>query len=123
MDADAFRRHGHALVDWIADYYERVEQFPVLARVKPGEIATALLHEIDYDPKDAKKKNEDKKFWVQGKTGGVSAALRDVALWIHLKEDNSTNGDTIPFKSKHHFRIALAGKRFLPVFATNDEMS
>jgi len=37
-----FRRQGHALVDWIADYFDRVESFPVLARVKPGEIAAAL---------------------------------------------------------------------------------
>jgi len=37
-----FRRHGHALVDWIADYYERVESFPVLSRVKPGEIRAEL---------------------------------------------------------------------------------
>ena len=42
----AFRQHGHALVDWIADYLEGAERYPVLARVKPGEIAGAL-------PKDA----------------------------------------------------------------------
>ncbi len=36
------RRLGHAAIDWIADYYERVESLPVLARVKPGEIRDAL---------------------------------------------------------------------------------
>jgi aromatic-L-amino-acid decarboxylase len=30
------------VVDWIADYYSRVETFPVLARVKPGEIRAKL---------------------------------------------------------------------------------
>ena len=42
MTPDEFRRHGKALVDWIADYYERVESFPVVSRVKPGEIRESL---------------------------------------------------------------------------------
>jgi len=42
MDPADFRRHGHALVDWIADYLEHSERYPVLSRVKPGEITAAL---------------------------------------------------------------------------------
>lgn len=42
MTPDEFRQHGRAVVDWIADYMERVEALPVLARVKPGEIRAAL---------------------------------------------------------------------------------
>lgn len=42
MTPDEFRRHGRAVVDWIADYMERVDSFPVLAQVKPGEIRAAL---------------------------------------------------------------------------------
>jgi aromatic-L-amino-acid decarboxylase len=42
MNPDDFRRHGHALVDWIAEYLEHPEKYPVLARVKPGAIAAAL---------------------------------------------------------------------------------
>jgi aromatic-L-amino-acid decarboxylase len=42
MTPDEFRRHGHALVDWIAAYQERVEQFPVLSTVEPGEIRAQL---------------------------------------------------------------------------------
>jgi len=42
MSADEFRRHGHAVVDWIADYYSRIESFPVLSRVHPGEIRAKL---------------------------------------------------------------------------------
>lgn len=42
MDSDAFRRHGHALVDWMADYVETVEERPVKARVAPGEVAQGL---------------------------------------------------------------------------------
>ena len=42
MDSEAFRRNGHALVDWIAEYLAHPEKYPVLAQVKPGEIAAAL---------------------------------------------------------------------------------
>jgi aromatic-L-amino-acid decarboxylase len=42
MTPDEFRRHGRAVVDWIADYYERIESFPVLSQVKPGEVRASL---------------------------------------------------------------------------------
>ena len=42
MTPDEFRRHGHAVVDWIADYHSRVESFPVLSQVKPGQIRASL---------------------------------------------------------------------------------
>jgi aromatic-L-amino-acid decarboxylase len=42
MSPEEFRRQGHAVVDWIADYYSRIESFPVLSQVKPGEIRSKL---------------------------------------------------------------------------------
>jgi len=42
MTPDEFRRHGHAVVDWIADYYARIESYPVLSRAKPGQIRASL---------------------------------------------------------------------------------
>lgn len=42
MSPDEFRRHGHALVDWIADYLAHTERYPVLSQAKPGEIYAAL---------------------------------------------------------------------------------
>jgi aromatic-L-amino-acid decarboxylase len=39
---EEFRRHGRQVVDWIADYMQTVEQFPVLSRVEPGEIRRRL---------------------------------------------------------------------------------
>lgn len=42
MDGAEFRRQGHALVEWIADYLEHSERFPVLSRVSPGDIVRAL---------------------------------------------------------------------------------
>jgi len=42
MTPEEFRRHGRAVVDWIADYYERIESFPVLSQVEPGDIRRSL---------------------------------------------------------------------------------
>jgi aromatic-L-amino-acid decarboxylase len=42
MTGEEFRRYGHAVIDWIAGYYERVESFPVLSQVHPGEIRASL---------------------------------------------------------------------------------
>ena len=45
MTPQQFRKHGRAVIDWVADYYERIETLPVLSRVKPGEIRRALAPE------------------------------------------------------------------------------
>jgi aromatic-L-amino-acid decarboxylase len=37
-----FRQQAHRVADWIADYLENPERFPVLSRVHPGEIRDAL---------------------------------------------------------------------------------
>lgn len=42
MDADAFRRHGRELVDWIADYLESTADRPVQPPVEPGDVLAAL---------------------------------------------------------------------------------
>lgn len=42
MDSNEFRRYGHEIVEWIARYFENVEQYPVKSGVRPGEIKNAL---------------------------------------------------------------------------------
>ena len=42
MTPEEFRRYGKEVIDWIADYYERIESFPVKSQVQPGEIRAAL---------------------------------------------------------------------------------
>jgi len=42
MTPEEFRKRGRQVVDWLADYMERVESLPVLARVEPGEIRARL---------------------------------------------------------------------------------
>ncbi len=42
MTPEEFRSHGHAVVDWIADYYKNIESYPVLSRAQPGTIRASL---------------------------------------------------------------------------------
>jgi aromatic-L-amino-acid decarboxylase len=42
MDRESFRKYGHAVVDWIAEYLDRIEEYPVLAQVEPGDIKAGL---------------------------------------------------------------------------------
>jgi aromatic-L-amino-acid decarboxylase len=42
MPVDEFRRAGTELVDWIAEFLAGIRDYPVLARVKPGDIAARL---------------------------------------------------------------------------------
>lgn len=42
MNPDDFRRHGHDLVDWMADYMRDVARLPVTPPVRPGDILRQL---------------------------------------------------------------------------------
>ena len=50
MTPDEFRRHGHEVVEWVADYMERVGQLPIASTVKPGEIRARLAPAAPEDP-------------------------------------------------------------------------
>lgn len=42
MSREDFRRLGHELIDWIADYFDNIEQRPVLAAIEPGDLKAQL---------------------------------------------------------------------------------
>jgi len=42
MSAEEFRRFGHQIIDWIANYFERIEDLPVLAQIEPGDLKAQL---------------------------------------------------------------------------------
>ncbi|HEU0296522.1 MAG TPA: aminotransferase class V-fold PLP-dependent enzyme [Anaerolineales bacterium] len=42
MNPEEFRRVGHQLIDWIADYRARVAEFPVRSKVEPGAVRAQL---------------------------------------------------------------------------------
>lgn len=50
MDTESFRRHGHQVVDWIADYLAGVGDYPVLSQNIPGAIRAALPTEPPAEP-------------------------------------------------------------------------
>ncbi len=42
MRPDEFRKAGYAAIDWIADYLETIEEYPVQSPVSPGEVRARL---------------------------------------------------------------------------------
>ncbi|HKY56069.1 MAG TPA: pyridoxal-dependent decarboxylase [Anaerolineales bacterium] len=50
MNPEEFRRAGHQLIDWIADYRARVAEFPVRSKLGPGAIRAALPKAPPTDP-------------------------------------------------------------------------
>jgi aromatic-L-amino-acid decarboxylase len=42
MSRDEFRRSGHEIIDWVSEYMDGVQKYPVLPNVKPGEIKSRL---------------------------------------------------------------------------------
>jgi len=42
MPSDEFRKHGYEIVDWIAEYFENIEKFPVLSQIEPGSLKDAI---------------------------------------------------------------------------------
>jgi aromatic-L-amino-acid decarboxylase len=42
MKAEDFRRFGHELIDWIADYFENIDQRPVMPAMEPGDLKAQL---------------------------------------------------------------------------------
>ena len=42
MDAEQLREHAHKMVDFIADYYKSIENFPVLSQVEVFTVSLSL---------------------------------------------------------------------------------
>jgi len=42
LSPDEFRRYGHEVVDWIANYLDTVQDFPVLPDMQPGDLIDRL---------------------------------------------------------------------------------
>src|SRR3954451_24990780 len=42
MSKEDFRRFGYELIDWISDYFESIEQLPVLSQIEPGDLKAQL---------------------------------------------------------------------------------
>jgi len=42
MDREIFKQFGYKFIDWVADYMDEIEKFPVMSQLKPGEIRKKL---------------------------------------------------------------------------------
>ena len=42
MNSKQFREYGYRMIDWITNYYESVERFPVLSKLEPGAVRRLL---------------------------------------------------------------------------------
>nr|POF14829.1 tyrosine/dopa decarboxylase 3 [Quercus suber] len=50
LDPEEFRRQGHMLIDFIADYYQNIESYKVLSQVEPGYLKKLLPESAPYYP-------------------------------------------------------------------------
>ncbi|KAJ8568829.1 hypothetical protein K7X08_032460 [Anisodus acutangulus] len=50
LDPEEFRLQAHQMVDFIADYYKNIENYPVLSQVEPGYLRTQLPENAPYRP-------------------------------------------------------------------------
>jgi aromatic-L-amino-acid decarboxylase len=50
LDPEEFRRQGHMIIDFLADYYQTIEKYPVLSQVEPGYLQKRLPNSTPYDP-------------------------------------------------------------------------
>jgi len=55
METKEFREWAHRFADWMADYYETIEERPVKSQVKPGEILSQLPVNAPIDEEDMAK--------------------------------------------------------------------
>ena len=42
MDKEEFRKFGHQFIDWVADYLNEIDKFPISSPLKPGDVRRAL---------------------------------------------------------------------------------
>jgi aromatic-L-amino-acid decarboxylase len=42
MSSEEFRKFGYDLIDWIADYFEHIEDLPVMSQMEPGDLKSQL---------------------------------------------------------------------------------
>lgn len=59
MTPSHFREEAKKLVDWIADYYENIENFPVLSKINPGEVYNQLPGTAPENPEEFSQMMQD----------------------------------------------------------------
>ena len=68
MTTDEFRKQGHAVINWIADYYERIEEYPVFPKVRPGDIRASLPKMAPHKGRPYEEIIDDMEYFMPGIT-------------------------------------------------------
>lgn len=50
LDPEEFRKQGHMVIDFLADYYRDIEKYPVRSQVEPGYLRKCLPDSAPYNP-------------------------------------------------------------------------
>nr|AXK92562.1 tryptophan decarboxylase [Gelsemium sempervirens] len=59
LEPEEFRKQAHTMVDFIADYYKNIENYPVLSQVEPGYLRDRLPETAPYLPESLEKIVQD----------------------------------------------------------------
>ncbi|KAL2473829.1 Tyrosine decarboxylase 1 [Forsythia ovata] len=59
LDPEEFRRQGHMVVDFLADYYGNVDKYPVRSQVQPGYLRERLPESAPHEPEPIEKILQD----------------------------------------------------------------
>lgn len=57
--SESFRKEAHKIVDWIADYYNEIEKYPVKSSCKPGSVYASIPETPPDGPEEMKDIFED----------------------------------------------------------------
>ncbi|WMV18300.1 hypothetical protein MTR67_011685 [Solanum verrucosum] len=55
LDPEEFRRQGHKIVNFLADYYQNIEQYPVCSQVNPGYLQKIVPNSAPNNPESLDK--------------------------------------------------------------------
>jgi len=50
MEHETFKRFGHEFVDWVADYWSEIENFPVVSSLCPGDVKSQIPSSPPFQP-------------------------------------------------------------------------
>lgn len=50
LDPKDFRRQGHIVIDFLADYFRDIKKYPILSQVEQGYLRKSLPKSAPYEP-------------------------------------------------------------------------
>ncbi|XP_017234419.2 LOW QUALITY PROTEIN: tyrosine decarboxylase 1-like [Daucus carota subsp. sativus] len=89
LEPEEFRRQGHLMIDFLADYYQKVEEYPVRSQVSPGYLREILPESAPYNPESLETILQD----VQTKIiPGITINWQSPNFFAYFPSSGSTAG-------------------------------